>query len=205
MTQIIFEGLILGLSSGVYCLGACFVFFMPYLLIEAKQKVFENLKKILSYMAGRLIAYIAFALIMGFIGSSYRNIFTVKFSHFSLIAASLLMLIYALTRNFPDSGFCALFLRRFSLTRIPFFLGLFSGLNPCLPFLVGAARLWTLGSILHGVILFMAFFLGTSVYMVPLVFVSYLNRVERIKQIGLMVALLSSLWFLFVGISGVMK
>lgn len=204
MTQIIFEGLILGLSSGVYCLGACFVFFMPYLLSEAKQKVFENLKRILSYMAGRLIAYIAFALIMGFIGSSYRNIFTVKFSHFSLIAASLLMLIYALTRNFPDSGFCA-YLRRFSLARIPFFLGLFSGLNPCLPFLVGAARIWTLGSILHGVLLFLAFFLGTSVYMLPLVFVSYLNRVERIKQIGLMVALLSSLWFLFVGIFGVMK
>ncbi len=205
MIQIIFEGLILGLSSGVYCLGTCFVFFMPYLLGEAKHKVFENLKKILSYMVGRLIAYITFALIMGFVGTTYPNIFTVKFSHFSLIAASLLMLIYALTHNFADSRFCNSFLQRFRLTRIPFFLGLFSGLNPCLPFLIGLARLWTLNSMLRGVVLFLAFFLGTSVYMIPLVFVSYLNRIERVKQIGLMVALLSSLWFLFVGISGVIK
>jgi len=40
--------------------------------------------------------------------------------------------------------------------------------------------------------------------MIPLVFVSYFNKSERIKQIGIMVALLSSIWFLFVGITGLM-
>lgn len=195
----------LGLSAGVYCLGTCFVFFMPYLLVEGRQRIFENLNKILLFMLGRLIAYISFALIMGFIGVSHRDIFTAKFSYFSLIIASSLMLIYALTHNFANSGFCKLLIDRFRLMRIPFFLGLFSGLNPCLPFLVGMTRLWTINSIFGGMILFVAFFLGTSVYMIPLVFISYLNRRERIKQIGVMVAILSSVWFLFVGISGLMK
>lgn len=204
MIRVIFEGLMLGLSVGIYCVGACLIFFMPYLLVEGRQKVFENLRKILSFMTGRLIAYIAFALIMGFIGSSYQNIFTARFSHICLVAASLLMLVYSLAHNFRDYGFCASLVKRFSLMRLPFFLGLFTGLNPCPPFLVGATRLWTLNSILGGVILFIAFFLGTSVYMIPLVFVSYLNKSERIKQIGLIVALLSSLWFLFVGMSGLM-
>jgi len=205
MMRIILEGLMLGLSAGIYCVGACLVFFMPYLLVEGKQKIFENLRKIISFMLGRLIAYITFALVMGFIGSSYQNIFTARFSNICLIIASSLMLIYALTHNFRDSGFCASFITRFSLLRLPFFLGLFTGLNPCPPFLVGATRLWTLNSVLGGVILFIAFFVGTSVYMLPLAFVSYLNKSERIKQIGIMVALLSGLWFLFVGISGLIR
>ncbi len=195
----------LGLSSGIYCVGSCLVFFMPYLLVEGKQKVFENLGKILSFMTGRLIAYIAFALITGFIGSSYQSLFTNRFSNICLIAAASLMLIYSLSHSFRGSGFCAPFIRRFSLMRIPFFLGLFTGLNPCPPFLVGVARLLTLNNILGGVVLFIAFFLGTSAYMIPLVFVSYLNKNERIKQIGIMVALLSSIWFLFVGIAGLMR
>ncbi len=205
MTRIIFEGLTLGLSSGVCCVGSCLVFFAPYLLVEGRVKISENIKKILSFMLGRLIAYIAFALIMGFIGASYRNIFTVKFSYISLIAASLAMLIYSLSHSFKNSGFCAHFIKRFSLLRIPFFLGVFTGLNLCPPFLVGAARLWTMNNIIGGVILFIAFFLGTSIYILPLVFVSSLNKSERVRQAGLIAALLSGAWFLFVGITGLMR
>lgn len=202
MIRIILEGFILGLSTGVYCVGTCLVFFMPYLLVESKRKVFENFKNIALFMLGRLIAYIGFALLMGFLGIAHRDIFTAKFSYGSLIAASLIMLAYALTNNFADSKLCSFVLYRFRLMRIPFFLGLFTGLNPCLPFMVGVTRLWTLDTMVQGVVLFGAFFFGTSVYMIPLIFVAYLNRIERIKQIGLIVALLSSLWFLFVGILG---
>ena len=205
MTRIILEGLTLGLSSGIYCAGACLAFFAPYLLAEGRQKISENIKKIASFMLGRLIAYIAFALIMGFIGSSYRSIFTSRFSYLCLIAASSLMLVYALGNKFKDTVSCAPFIGRFSMMRMPFFLGLFTGLNPCPPFLVGAARLWTLDNIAGGVILFIAFFLGTSVYMIPLAFVSYINKSVRIRQISLMVALLSGAWFLYVGISGLAR
>jgi len=205
MIRIILEGLTLGLSAGIYCIGACLVFFVPYLLVEGKKNISDSLRKIFSFMLGRLTAYIIFALIAGFIGSLYQNIFTIRLSHICLIVASLLMLGYSLAHNFKDSAFCGGLVRRFSLIRIPFFLGLFTGLNPCPPFLVGVVRLWTLNNILGGVVLFMAFFLGTSVYMIPLLFIPYLNRSERIKRIGLMVTLLSSLWFLFVGISGLIR
>lgn len=205
MIRIILEGLLLGLSAGLYCAGTCLVFFMPYLVVEGRQKIFENLKKISSFMLGRLVAYIAFALIVGFIGTSYRNILTARFSYICLVAASLFMFFYSLAHNFMGSGFCAPFVRRFSLMRIPFFFGLLTGLNPCPPFLVGAARLWTLKGALAGVILFIAFFIGTSVYMIPLVFVHYLTRSERVKRIGLMVALLSSAWFFFVGVWGLIR
>lgn len=195
----------LGLSTGAYCVGVCMVFFMPYLLIEGKQNITENLKNILLFLLGRLIAYIGFALVMAIVGTTYRDVFSVKFSHASLIIASLLMLGYALIHNFADSKFCIPYLPKLRLMRIPFFLGLFSGLNPCMPFLVGVARLWTLQSVGLGVVLFIAFFFGTSVYMIPLLFVTYLNRGERVRQIGVIVAILSGLWFLVVGISGIIN
>lgn len=205
MIRIVLEGLVLGLSTGSYCLGMCFVFFMPYLCVEGQKNVFENFKKISLFLSGRLIAYVAFALIMGSLGAAGHNIITARVASLSLVAVSLLMLFYGLTHNFADSRFCQTMLHRFKLMRVPFFLGLFSGLNPCPPFLVGLARLWTLNSIMGGVVLFIAFFFGTSVYLAPLVFVAYLNRVERIRQIGLIVTLLSSVWFLFVGITGLMQ
>jgi sulfite exporter TauE/SafE len=154
MIRTIFEGLMLGLSSGIYCASSCLVFFMPYLVVEGKQKISENLKKVASFMIGRLVAYIAFAFVISFIGSSYHNIVTARFSNICLIAASSMMLAYSLTHNFGNSGFCSGLSKSFSLMRVPFFFGFFTGLNPCPPFLVGAARLWTLKSIPMGVVLF---------------------------------------------------
>ena len=107
MTELILEGLVLGLSAGFYCVGACFVFFVPYLFIEGNPNVLENVKKVLSFLLGRFIAYVSFALIVGYVGSSHKNIFTAGFAHICLIAASLLMLAYSLSHNFRDSGFCA--------------------------------------------------------------------------------------------------
>lgn len=195
----------LGVSAGVYCAGTCLVFFMPYLLAEGEQRMSGNLKKISLFMLGRLIAYIGFALIVGLVMSANRSIFTARFSHIALIMASSVMLVYALAHNFSGSQACVSFLRKARLMRIPFFLGLFTGLNPCPPFLVGAARLWTINDIFGGVVLFSAFFLGTSVYMIPLAFVSYLNRSERVRRIGVIMAMLSGVWFLFIGISGLIR
>jgi sulfite exporter TauE/SafE len=205
MIQAAFEGLLLGLSTGAYCIGTCLVFFMPYLLAEGRKRLFENLQSILSFMLGRLLSYISFALLISFLGMRYRDIFTNKFSYIGLIIVSSLMLIYALTRNFGELKFCQRLLHHFSSRGMPFVLGMLSGLHPCMPFLAGALRLWELKSLLLGLILFLAFFLGTSVYMVPLLFISYLNRIERLKQIGLMMVFLSGLWFLWIGILGVIR
>ena len=205
MIRIFFEGLLLGLSTGAYCLGTCLVFFTPYLLAEGKQRLRDNLNTVLLFMSGRFISYICFAVLVSLLGAKYRDVFTNRVFYFGLIIVSVLMLTYALSRNFGELKFCRQFLGRFSSARMPFVLGILSGLHPCMPFLAAAARVLILGSIFSGVVLFFAFFIGTSVYMIPMVFVSYLNKAERLKQIGLMMLFLSGIWFLCVGISGVIK
>ncbi len=103
MIRIIFEGVMLGVSAGVYCAGTCLVFFMPYLLAEGEQRMSGNLKKISLFMLGRLIAYIGFALIVGLVMSANRSIFTARFSHIALIMASTVMLVYGQAHNFSGS------------------------------------------------------------------------------------------------------
>ncbi|MBF0216828.1 MAG: sulfite exporter TauE/SafE family protein [Candidatus Omnitrophica bacterium] len=207
MTRILLEGFALGLSAGIYCAGSCLAFFMPYLMAEGERKIPSNVRKITSFLAGRFIAYIAFALIIGLIGNAYRDVFTSGASHICLIGASLLMLGYSVANLIKGrhDGACSSYVSRSRLARVPFFLGLFTGLNPCPPFLLGASRILTMADVSGGAVFFAAFFAGTSVYMAPLIFVPYLARGERIKQIGMMVAFLSGVWFLVVGIAGLLR
>ena len=60
MTALLAEGFGLGLSTGLYCLGACAPLFVPYLLAEGGGWR-PQLRALVEFMAGRLAAYLLFA------------------------------------------------------------------------------------------------------------------------------------------------
>lgn len=195
MVQIIIEGFTLGLATGVYCLGACSPFLIPYLLSEAKSW-FGNILKITEFMAGRLIAYILFALLASIIGST--DIISKKLIIISTIIISILMIFYGITKTFPETGFCKAFSKSIFSVRIPFFLGFVIGINLCPPFILGLTRLIELGNIFKGIIFFSVFFCGTTLYMMIPVLFSPLYK--KLQNIGSIVAIMSGLWFLITGI-----
>lgn len=200
-SQIIAEGFILGLSTGIYCLGACGPFFVPYLLAEGKGKIKTNLGYILEFMLGRLIAYLLFALVVSFAGTHYRMAVPPKLLSLALIFSSLLLIAYALTKNLPQWRLCNWLTSHFPVSRTPFFLGFLIGFNICPPFIVGLMRLLELSNIMHGVLFFLSFFLGTSVYMLPLILLGPLAAwIERLRFIAGLAAMLSGIWFLINGI-----
>lgn len=205
-SQIITEGFILGLSTGIYCLSACGPFFVPYLLAEGKGKIKTNLGFILEFMFGRLIAYLLFALVVGFLGTHYRTVIPPKLFSLALIFSSLLLIAYALTKNLPRWRFCGWLTSHFPVTRMPFSLGFLIGFNVCPPFLVGLTRLLELNNIMGGLLFFLSFFLGTSLYMLPLILLGPLATwIERLRSIASLTALLSGIWFLVNGIFALMK
>jgi hypothetical protein len=53
---------------------------------------------------------------------------------------------------------------------------------------------------LGGVLLFIAFFLGTSLYMLPLTFVGLLSRYEQIREVARLTAIIVGVVFLLMGI-----
>lgn len=201
ISQIITEGFILGLSTGIYCLGACGPFFVPYLLAEGKGKIKTNLGYILEFMLGRLIAYLLFALVVSFVGTRYQTEVPPKLLSLALIFSSLLLIAYALTKNIPQWRFCNWLTAHFHISRMPFFLGFLVGFNICPPFVVGLMRLLEISNMMHGALFFLSFFGGTSVYMLPLILLGPLAAwIERLRFIASLAAMLSGVWFLINGI-----
>lgn len=205
MFQILTEGFSLGISTGFYCLGACMPFFLPYLLTQEDARFKANLKIIVEFLFGRMIAYILFAALISFLGITFKGYIPPKFLAAVLILVSLLMIVYAFVHSMPRLDFCKWVIARSKFFRMPFLLGFLIGLNPCPPFLVGMVRLLMLGSVIKSVILFFAFFLGTSIYTFPLIFVGGFSRIERMRAIGIMMAFIAGFWFLILGITHFVK
>ena len=206
ISEVVTEGFILGLSTGIYCLSACGPFVVPYLLSEGKGKIKGNLGFILEFMLGRLIAYLLFSLVMSFLGIHYQTIIPPQLISIALVLSSLLLITYALTKNLPQWRFCKWLNFYTPISRVPFFLGFLIGFNICPPFLIGLMRLLELGNIKLGVLFFLSFFSGTSIYMWPLILLGPLATwIDRLRSIASLAALISGCWFFINGIFGLMK
>ena len=201
LVRVLTEGFGLGLSTGVYCLGACLPLFFPYLLAENQKELKPNLKAVLELMLGRLLAYLFFGFMVSLAGIHSKAISSTRVFPVALIFTSILMIAYALSRNLPEGKLCQWLIRHLPLSRFPFFLGLLIGINICPPFLMGLLRLCELGSFASGSFFFLAFFMGTSIYMLPLIFVGKLAPFTRLKSIGIWASLISGVYFLVVGIT----
>jgi len=197
---LILEGLALGLSTGGYCLGACIPFLIPYMLSEAKSGVFQNLKFILEFLFGRLLAYIIFAFVISVLGQNFQGLAFSKILSVAMIISALLMLVYAFAKNFPKLHFCVKIGSNRHFAKMPFFLGFLIGINICPPFLIGMIKLLELASVAKGLVYFLGFFIGTAFFTLPLLSVTWLTKIKRLQNIGNITAFIVGAWFLLVGI-----
>jgi len=196
MGQLIIEGWALGLATGPYCLGACAPFLVPYLFAEGRATWRGNLRIVGEFMAGRFVAYALFGALVGWVGAWLRPHVSVWMTSIALGVTAAVMLLYAINQSLPRWQLCAPFIAPTWGRRVPFVLGFLIGINVCPPFLVAVARLMQLGRVAGGVIFFLSFFLGTSLYLLPILGVSPLTKIERLRFVGSLSALLAGSWFL---------
>lgn len=199
MTALLAEGFGLGLSTGLYCLGACAPLLVPYLLAEGAGWR-AHLWALAQFLAGRLIAYVLFAAAVGALSARLDPV-PPKVVGAALLASGLLLLVYGAVRNAPAIPACVALGRGLGRARVPFWLGFLVGLNVCPPFVAGLARLVALGEAFSGVLYFVAFFAGTTLYMAPLLPLAPLGRLERLRTVASLASLLSGLWFAVLGVS----
>lgn len=200
IVQAVAEGFALGISSGIVCAGSCAPFIVPYLLMDSRPGVRANLPLFIRFLAGRLLAYVLFGAFVGWIGQEVKPYLSGEVHAASLIATSFLMILFSLGVTFHENPLCAFAARHRFWKRFPFFLGFFLGLNICPPFLVGVARLLEVGSVLLGALFFTAFFLATSLYLVPIFVVLPLISTERLRAVGTLVSFLVGAYYLIFGI-----
>jgi len=191
------QGFWLGLATGPYCFAACAPFLLPCLCAEGNPALTANLLILARFLAGRLLAYLVFGAAAGALGAALGPSLPAWLPGAALGLSALLMLAYAAVKNFPRFSLCLAAARWVTPERVPFCLGILTGINVCPPFLTGLVVTLSLGSALSGAAFFAAFFFATSLYLLPVLGVwPWLSSV-RARSFGRIALFLAGLWYLF--------
>lgn len=185
-----------GLSVGIFCFSYCAPFIAPYLIAE-ERRARQNFSLILQFIFGRFLGYLLFGAIFGYLGERISSATVNLILIIVMMLMALLMILYALGLMKPKLSFCS---AKGFKTRLPVALGFLMGINICPPFLMSLAYVFTLHSALKGIIYFLMFFLGTSLYLLPLVFLGFLNKMKEFRLVARIAALIVGLSFFAYGI-----
>ncbi|MDD3051318.1 MAG: sulfite exporter TauE/SafE family protein [Candidatus Cloacimonetes bacterium] len=198
--QTIVEGFVLGISTGTICLMTCTPIYLPYLLTE-KRSLGHSMSAVFEISLGRFFSYLTFGALAGFTGS---NISTINRGLFTGIAYILLSLYLILTtvRTHRAERKCSI-PKASLITKSGFLLGIFTGINFCPSFLISLSKAVNLGGAIDGMLLFLGFFVGTTIYLIPLGFLGSLSHSNYMKLTARIASLLIACWFIFSGIKQV--
>lgn len=202
------EALLLGVSTGTYCAVFCFPVALPMILSEEQRNWKENATRVGVFLFGRLVAYVAVGFILGLLGAySLPYVdpwFKRNLSALAYLVIGAVMAATGFLHTFPDHRACSVVKKAYRPERGAFIYGMMTGLSICPPFFAAAARAFAGAEPLSGALYFLFFFMGTSVFFMPL-FGFYLinNHMNRIRTVSrLAILFLGIYFFVFQGILG---
>ncbi|MCC7494038.1 MAG: sulfite exporter TauE/SafE family protein [Fimbriimonadaceae bacterium] len=196
MIGALWEGWLLGLSSGAACLGLCAPLLLPWLVVQGPQPWGQRWWQLGEFLAGRLTAYLLCGLAVAAVGQRFAGSpGLARFSGLLTLALAVLLAVHAVRHSFPEWRPCAALCGRPAWRRVPLLAGLLLGLSPCPPLLLALARLLGDGRPAEAVALLLALFAGTTVWLLPLLGASSLGRREHLRGLSEVAMLLSALWF----------
>lgn len=191
--MVLISGFLTGLSVGVYCLGICLPIFIPILLGQ-KRETKEIFWLVIQFSFGRLLGYIFFGFLIGYLGIAIESKIVHQIVGLTTLLLGFLMIGYSMGLVRWGVKVCQ---RGFLWMKIPFILGFLTGASPCPPFLVSLGYVFNLKNILLAISYFLFFFLGTSVYIVPLAFLGLFSRETRLQKIARISGILVGIYFVF--------
>jgi len=207
------QGFVQGLSAGLYCLGHCVVVLGPALGASRDGTVRSSALSLLEFSAGRLAAYLAAGIAAG--GASLAlasDAATVqRLASLAFVPLGLLLFLHAVREDESGGALCGALQRGRRWFRTPLLLGLFSGVAPCAPVwlavsdVVRGAQGGAADRVLHGALHFLAFFAGTTVFLLPLLSAGIAARFAPVRRLARSAAGLAALFFVFSGLSGFLR
>lgn len=179
-----------GLSVGVYCLGLCLPIFLPILLSE-KRTLKKSFLVVFEFSLGRLLGYLLFGLIFGWLGQTIRSGFIHQIMALGNLWTGILMILYSL--GMIEKKFCSFL--PFGKIKWAFLLGLLTGVNICPPFLASLTYVFNLRDAIASLVYFLMFFLGTSAYIVPSAILGIFTRLKWLQKLARVSGVLVGLFF----------
>jgi sulfite exporter TauE/SafE len=197
------QGFLLGLASGTTCLAFCAPALIPFLMHEG-QTVRQNLVTLAKFLGGRMGGYLVFGLLAWATGSLLAGVagYEGLLIGIAYVGLSVLLVVAVLRKKAP-SGSCAFEGARATLDRwpalLPLGMGFLAGLKICPPLLLAFTDAASSGTLVGSLVSFLAFFLGTSVYFIPIPFLGVFRRVSALQIVGKFAAVIVALYYLGAG------
>lgn len=192
-------GLSLGLATGLTCLASCGPVYGVYILGE-KRTGFQALWVILKLNAGRFIAYAMFGALIGQLGgvipASVRT--PLVLSGYLFFSVYLLLTVVRVRKTCSGCQTGKLL----KITRSAFLLGFLTGFSICPAFLIAITSAFSTSGPISGMMLFIGFFAGTTVYMLPFAVFGLLTMKDWITKAARVIAVIVAIYFGATGIRG---
>ena len=199
MLQTLIEGIVLGLSTGTLCLMTCTPIYLPYLISEDR-KISKGILTVVEISAGRFLSYLAFGAVAGYTGAQISSIDRELFTSIAYILLSAYLVLSAIRTRKKEKKCHIPRITKF--TKSAFLLGVLTGISFCPAFLIALSKAVNLGGAFSGMMLFLGFFFGTSVFLLPLAFVGQLSKINKMKFIAQIASILIAVLFTFSGVKG---
>jgi len=202
------EALALGLASGPACVASCGPVVIPSLLAE-RAGLRVNLQYLSSFLVTRLLGYLVFAAVAWEIGElmilpASSHAWILALTHV-LLGLVLLRYTYSVGRtcSHASSG------PRLVTIGAPAghqvsgaaVLGFLTGVSFCPPFVAAGMRAAEAANILGALVFFAVFFLGTTVWFIPLTGMSWIKRNEAVNIVARMAMALIAVYYLCLGLT----
>ncbi|MHC4598406.1 MAG: 4Fe-4S binding protein [Planctomycetota bacterium] len=201
------KGFLLGLSTGVLCLTHCAAVLLPTLAVTRKTTLKTSLLRLGEFSLGRALAYLGVGFGLGWAGALVAPEPMRRLLALLYIPLGALLLLHVLRESDSGSWFCRVLESRRAFVRTPFLLGALSGVAPCAPFGLAMVAVLegsegaTFSRAFRGLLFFGAFFLGTSLFLLPLVSAGVASRFAPVRRAARLLATLAALFFLFYGLA----
>ncbi|MCP4146385.1 MAG: sulfite exporter TauE/SafE family protein [bacterium] len=196
----LFEAFILGLSTGPVCLAYCAPVLAPLIVSgDEPYRLTRTMQLLGLFLLGRLGGYLAVGVITGLIGSAVFKSARGMGGVVTLVMG-IMLLAFGIMKNFPRLKLCQMVPTGRSTVGWAVALGFLTGLSICPPFIAAVTASASLGAFHSSVFYFAAFFVGTALYIPPMVLLGPLSGSVPANHIAKICLFLTGIWFTYKGI-----
>lgn len=198
------DSFILGLSSGSACLATCGMVMFPYLMSGAagvKRIAFD----LSLFLLTRLVVYFFLSTLAWYCGQAlFSNPFVRNIVPGILYIVFAVMLVWYSVSNSRNPSCPAKIVKTIDNRRlVPIILGLVNSLGFCPALFLIMTKGATQTTLLQSYLAFLAFFIGSSIWFLPLPLAGRIQKKEVLKKIGILATGLAGIIFLIKGLTNI--
>jgi uncharacterized membrane protein (DUF485 family) len=196
------DSFILGLSSGSACLATCGMVMFPYLMAGSAgvRRISIDLSL---FMFTRFVIYFIMATFAWYFGQTLfsnpvvRNIVP----GILYIVFAILLVWYSIDKNRKRDCPAKVVKTVNNQSLVPILLGIVNSLGFCPALFIILTKSATQGTLIQSYLAFLSFFIGSSLWFLPLPLAGKIRKKEVLKNIGILATGLAGIIFLIKGLT----